>query len=236
MLGKADAARGAYQKSAVMAANPRRSLEYRSSIALSYVRQNQFALADQEYAALAAEARQKHYSDLEAGFQELMALYQPDDAEAVKHLDAAEAAIRNDADLATVTRDEHMAVIRRWRGVRALHSGNPAMAEVCIHVVQQKYQETENEIIGGQLHALNGAWFFANHKYAEAAAELEQASNDGFALEMLARAKREAGDAAGADAALRELLAIHSSTMDAVLVVEPARQKSAVSATASSKL
>jgi hypothetical protein len=153
----------------------------------------------------------------------------------MKHLDAAEAAVRNDTDLATVTRDEHMAMIRRWRGARALHAGNPAMAEVCIHVLQQKYQETENEMIGNQLHALNGAWLFAGHKYAEAAAELEQVDSDGFALEMLARTKREAGDAAGADAALRTLLAIHSSTMDAVLVVEPARQKSSLAATTSSK-
>ena len=235
MLGNPDAAREAYQKSAVVAANPRRSLEYRSSIALSYVRQNQLALADQEYAALAAEAKHKNFSDLEAGFQESMALYQPIDSEAVKHLDAAEAAVRNDTDLATVTRDEHMAMIRRWRGVRALHAGNPAMAEVCIHVLQQKYQETENEMIGNQLHALNGAWLFASHKYAEAAAELEQVDSDGFALEMLARAKREAGDAAGADAALRKLLAIHASTIDAVLVVEPARQKFSLAATTSSK-
>jgi len=54
----------------------------RSSIALSYVRQNQLALADQEYAALAAEAKHKNFSDLEAGFQESMALYQPVDSEA----------------------------------------------------------------------------------------------------------------------------------------------------------
>jgi len=46
-------------------------------------------------------------------------------------------------------------------------------------------------------------------------------------------AKRELGDGSGADATLRQLLAIHASTMDSVLVVEPARQKSAVSATAS---
>jgi predicted Zn-dependent protease len=99
--------------------------------------------------------------------------------------------------------------------------------------MQQKYESTENEFVGDQLHALRGAWFAQQHKYPEAIAELEQASGDAFSLELLARAKRESGDAAGADAALRQLLAIHSSTMDAVLVVEPARQKSAVSATAS---
>src|SRR5713226_2633118 len=91
--------------------------------------------------------KMKKYTDLEAGFHDAMALYQLDDSAALRELDAAEAAVRSDADLATVTRDEHLAVIRRWRGVRSLHSGNPAMAEVCIHVVQQKYQETENEII-----------------------------------------------------------------------------------------
>jgi len=117
--------------------------------------------------------------------------------------------------------------------VRSLHTGNSAMAEVCIRVLQQKYTATENELIGDQLYALRGALLVEQHKYAEAVPELEAADNDVFSLELLARARREAGDAPGAEAALRQLLAIHSSTLDSVLVVEPARQKSTVSATAS---
>jgi len=233
MLGNQDAAREAYHKSALVAANPRRSLEYRSSIALSYVRDNLYGFADREYAALAAEAKAQKYTDLEAGLQEAMALYQTDDLAALKHLDAAEDAIRDDADLATVTHDEHMAVIRRWRGVRSLHAGNPAMADVCIRVMQQRYEATENEFIGGQLHSLRGAWLLEQKKFTAAIAELEAASDDAFSLELLARAKREAGDGVGADVALHKLLAIHSSTMDSVLIVEPLRQKSALSATAS---
>ena len=232
MQGNQDQAREAYRKSALVAANPRRSLEYRSSIALTYVRQSQYLFADQEYTALATEAKAKNYTDLEAGFHEAMALYQLDDLAAMKHLDAAEEALRNDKDLATVTRDEHLAVIRRWRGVRSLHAGNPAMADVCIRVMQRKYDATENELIGDQLHALRGAWLVEQRKFQEAISELEQADGDAFALELLARAKREAGDASGADAALRRLLAIHSSSIDAVLVVEPTRQKFAASANA----
>jgi predicted Zn-dependent protease len=233
ILGNQDAARDAYHKSALVAANPRRSLEYRSSIALSYVRDNLYGFADREYSALLAEAKVQKYTDLQASFHEAMAQYQTDDLAAMKHLDAAEDAIRNDEDLATVTRDEHMAVIRRWRGVRSMHSGNPAMADVCIRVMQQKYESTENEFIGDQLHALRGAWLLQQKKFAEAIPELQQASDDAFSLQLLARAKRESGDAAGAEAALRQLLAIHSSTMDAVLVVEPLRQKSNVSAATS---
>jgi tetratricopeptide (TPR) repeat protein len=233
MLGNQDAAREAYHKSALVAANPRRGLEYRSSIALSYVRDNLYGFADREYSALALEAKAQKYTDLQASFHEAMALYQTDDLAAMKHLYAAEAALRSDEDLATVTRDEHMAVIRRWRGVRSLHAGNPAMADVCIRVMEQKYESTENEFIGDQLHALRGARLLEQKKFAEAILELEHASDDAFALELLARAKRESGDAVGADVVLRQLLAIHASTMDAVLVVEPARQKSAGASSAS---
>jgi predicted Zn-dependent protease len=225
MQGNQAAARLAYEKSARMATNPRRELEYRASIALSYVRENLLAFADREYEALAAEAKSKKYADLEAGFHEAMAMYQMDDLAARKHLDAAEAAIRDDGDLATVTRDEHMAVIRRWRGIRSLHAGNPAMADVCVRVMQQRYEATEDEFVGDQLHALRGAWLLEQRKYQEAMAELEQAEDDPFSLDLLARARREVGDAAGADAAMRELLAIHASTMDSVLVVEPARAR-----------
>jgi predicted Zn-dependent protease len=107
------------------------------------------------------------------------------------------------------------------------------MADVCIRVMEQRYESTENEFIGDQLHALRGARLVEQKKFAEAIPELEQANDDAFSLELLARAKRQSGDAAGADAALRQLLAIHSSTMDAVLVVEPLRQKSNVSAATS---
>ena len=226
MLGNQQAAREAYEKSAKMAANSRRALEYRSSIALSYVRENMYGFADREYLALAAEAHAKKFTDLEATFHEAMALYQPDDATALRQLDAAEAAIRDDGDLATVTRDENMAVVRRWRGVRSLHAGNAAMAEICLQVLQEKYETTDNETVGTQMHALHGAVLMERKKFAEAIAELEQAGDDPFSLDLLARARREAGDGRGADAAMRQLLGIHASTMDSVLVVEPARAKS----------
>jgi predicted Zn-dependent protease len=230
LSGNQGAAREAYEKSARVAANPRKSLEYRSSIALSYVRENRYGFADREYETLGAEAKSKKYTDLEAALHEAMALYQADDLQAMKHLDAAEEAIRSDAELAPVTRDEHMAVIRRWRGVRSLHAGNPAMADVCIRVMQQRYESTESDFIGEQLHALRGAWLMEQRKYQEAIPELEEAGDDAFSLDLLARAKRESGDEAGANAATHRLLAIHASTIDSVLVVEPARSRSSIAA------
>lgn len=230
MLGNQPGAREAYEKSAKVAANPRRNLEYRGSVALSYVREGMLGFADREYAELVAEAHAKKYTDLEAGFHEAMALYQADDVSALKHLDAAETAIREDADLAAVTRDEHMAVIRRWRGVRSIHYGNAAMAEVCLHVLEERYELTDNEWIGTQMHALRGALLMEQKKPMAAIAELEQTGDDAFSLDLLARAKRERGDGAGADAAMRQMLGIHASTMDSVLVVEPARAKLAVTA------
>jgi tetratricopeptide (TPR) repeat protein len=230
MLGNQAGAREAYEKSAKIAANPRRNLEYRGSIALSYVREGMLGFADREYAELVAEAHVRKYSDLEAGFREAMAMYQADDLAALKQLDAAETAIREDADLAAVTRDEHMAVIRRWRGVRSLHYGNAPMAEVCLHVLEERYEVTDNEWIGSEMHALRGALFAEQKKPMAAIAELEQTGDDAYSLDLLARTKRESGDSAGADAALRQMLGIHASTMESVLVVEPARTKLSVTA------
>jgi len=230
MLGNQPAAREAYEKSAKAASNPRRNLEYRGSIALSYVRENMLGFADREYQELIAEAHAKRFTDLEAGFHEAMAMYQSDDLAALKHLDAAETAIREDADLAAVTRDEHMAMIRRWRGVRSLRYGNVAMADVCLHVLEERYERTDNESIGTQMRALRGTILMGQKKFSEAIAELEQTGDDAFSLDLLARAKRETGDGSGADAAMRQLLGIHASTMESVLVVEPARSKAAMTA------
>jgi len=230
MLGNQAGAREAYERSAKIATNPRRSLEYRGSIALSYVREGMLGFADREYAELVADARAKRYADLEAGFHEAMAMYQADDLAAMKQLDLAETAIREDADLAAVTRDEHMAVIRRWRGVRSLHYGNAPLAEVCLHVLEERYEVTDNESIGIQMHALRGALLMEQKKPMAAIAELEQTGDDAYSLDLLARAKRESGDGAGADAAMRQMLGIHASTMESVLVVEPARAKQSVTA------
>jgi tetratricopeptide (TPR) repeat protein len=230
MLGNQAAAREAYEKSAKMAANPRRNLEYRSSIALSYVREGLLGFADREYQELIAAARVQGFTDLEAAFHEAMAMYQTDDLGALRQLDLAETAIRDAADLAAVTRDEHMAVIRRWRGVRSLASGNRPMAEVCLHVLEERYQRTDNESIGIEMHALRGELLAAEKRFSEAIAELEQTGEDAFSLDLLCRTKRELGDGAGAEAAMRQLLGIHASTMESVLVVEPARAKAAVSA------
>jgi tetratricopeptide (TPR) repeat protein len=230
MLGNQAAAREAYEKSAKVAANPRRNLEYRGSIALSYVREKMLGFADREYQELIAEAHAKKFTDLEAGFHEAMAMYQTDDLAALRQLDRAETAIREDADLAAVTRDEHMAVIRRWRGVRSLHAGNAPMAEVCLHVLEERYERTDNEWIGAQMHALHGALLMGQKKSSEAIAELEKTGDDAFSLDLLARARRDTGDGAGADAAMRQLLGIHASTMESVLVVEPARTKVSMTA------
>ena len=230
MLGNQAAAREAYEKSAKVAANPRRNLEYRSSIALSYVRENMLGFADREYQQLIGEAHARKFTDLEAGFHEAMAMYSADDLAALKHLDAAESALRENADLAAVTRDEHMAVIRRWRGVRSLRAGNAPMAEVCLHVLEERYARTDNESIAAQMHALRGVILMGQKRSSEAIAELEQTGDDAFSLDLLARAKREAGDGAGADAAIRQLLGIHASSMESVLVVEPARSKIPVTA------
>jgi predicted Zn-dependent protease len=230
MLGNQAGARDAYQKSAKVAANPRRNLEYRGSIALSYVRENMLGFADREYQELIGEAHAKRFTDLEAGFHEAMAMYQTDDLAALRQLDAAESVIREDSDLAAVTRDEHMAAIRRWRGVRSLHAGNAPMAEVCLHVLEERYARTDNESIGTQMHALRGALLMGQKKFGEAIAELEQTGDDAFSLDLLARAKRETGDGAGADAAMRQMLGIHASTMESVLIVEPKRMKMPVTA------
>lgn len=223
MKGEQEKARDAYRKAAADAANPRRSIEYRSSIALTYVREGNLAQADKEYSALAAEAKAAGFLDLAAQWHLTMARYQPDDDASLKHLAAAEEAVRSDENMAPAQRDELMAAIRRWRGVRSMHSGNTGMTEVCLRLLQDKWQETENEEIGSQYHALQGAWLANQKKYSEAAAELDDAG-DVFSLALLAQVKLASGDAAGAAAARKQLLALHESTIEGVLVIEPARR------------
>jgi tetratricopeptide (TPR) repeat protein len=224
MKGDEEAARAAYRKAAAVATNPRRSIEYRSSIGLTYVREANLAQADKEYSALAAEAKAAGYSDLEASLHLTMARYQADDAASLKQLAAAEDAVRGDEHMATAQRDEWMAVIRRWRGMRSMHQGNTGLTEVCLRLLQDKVQDTDNEEVAGEYHALQGAWLANQKKYSEAAAELQE-TDDVYSLALLAQVKTALGDAAGAAASEKQLLALHEWTIEGVLVVEPARSR-----------
>jgi tetratricopeptide (TPR) repeat protein len=223
MKGEYEKAREAYRKAAAVAANPRRSIEYRSSIGLTYVREGNLGQADKEYGALAVEAKAAGFHDLEAALQLTMARYQTDDDAALKHLAAAEEAVRGDEHMAASQRDELMAAIRRWRGMRSMHAGNTGMTEVCLRLLQDKWGESDNEAVGSEYHALEGAWLANQKKYAEAAAQLEEAE-DVFSLALLSQVKLAMGDAAGAAAAKKELLARHEWTIEGVLVIEPARK------------
>ena len=229
MKGDQEAARVAYRKAATFATNPRRSIEYRSSIGLTYVREGNLAQADKEFSALAAEAKAGGYSDLEASLHLTMARYQQDAAASLKHLSAAEDAVRGDEHMATAQRDEWMAVIRRWRGMRSMHQGNSGMTEVCLRLLQDKSEETENDEVSNEYHALQGAWFANQKKYSEAAPHLEEAG-DTYSLALLSQVKTALGDTAGAEAARKQLLSIHESTIDGVLVVEPARTRESAEA------
>lgn len=222
MKGDQEKAREAYRRAAADAANPRRSIEYRSSIGLTYVREGNLAQADKEYAGLAAEAKTAGFRDLEARLRLAMARYQTDDDTSLKHLAAAEDAVRADENMDAAQRDELMAAIRRWRGVRSMHEGNTGMTEVCLRLLQDKWEETANDEVGSQYHALEGAWLANQKKYAEAAAQLEDA-NDVFSLALLSQVKLALGDSAGAAAARKQLLAMHECTIEGVLVIEPAR-------------
>lgn len=224
MKGDQEKAREAYRKAAADASNARRSIEYRSSIGLTYVREGNLSRADQEYEALAAEAKSKGFSDLEAQMELTMARYQTDDDAALKHVSAAEDAVRADEHMSAAQRDELMATIRRWRGMRSMHAGNTGMTEVCLRLLEDKMQETGNDAVSEEYHALEGAWLTNQKKYSEAVPHLEAADGDVFSLALLAQVKTAMGDSAGAAAARQQLLAMHESTIEGVLVIEPARK------------
>jgi len=143
------------------------------------VRENLFGFADREYRALAAEANRKSTWTWKPRFHEAMALYR---RMILSHETSgcAEDAIRRDADLAALTRDEHMAMIRRWRGIRSLHAGIPRWRMLYPRDAA-RFESTENEFIGDQLHALRGTWLVEQHKYREAIPELSRRAMTRFA-------------------------------------------------------
>ncbi len=225
VMGNQEQARTEYDKAIQHAHTDADRLSYALQAATTWARENNLAEADKAFAAVAEKAHAAGFDLTAAQAHRMMSLYQPDDATALKHLEAAEAALTQQVSLSQSERDDERARILRYRAVRADHAGNPELAAQTLQQLETMAGSTRSAVIQGSYHGAAGALLMRQQKVPEAIAHLEEDEDNPYSLELLSRAYSSTGDAEKRHEVEVKLRATNLPTMEQALVVPGVRSR-----------
>ncbi len=201
LMGDEAEARKEYEKAIHEAPSNGAKAEYLQKQALTYVREKKYAEADVAYLNAAAKARAMEQWIWEARAHRVMAMYEPDQAAAIKNLDAAEnllAAARG--RVAQLELDEEKAQVLRVRVERAVAAVDFITAAKFVAELEEKASPTSSVNTKRIYHGAAGTLLVAQMKYADAIAQLEEDPANPLSMKLLITAYRKTGaadDAAG---------------------------------------
>jgi tetratricopeptide (TPR) repeat protein len=228
LMGEEAQARKEYEKAIEMAPNGSAKAEYAQKMALTYVREKKYSEADAAYLAAASKAHSLEQWIWEARAYRVMAMYEPDQAAALKNLDHADALLASDTGkVAQLDLDEERAHVLRVRVERAVSVGDYTTAQ---KVVGQLEAMTSSGSSGNQQRIYRGAagtLLAAQKNYADAIPQLEEDIANPLSMKLLIFAYRETGDADEAGNLIRKLAAWKvPSTEEALAGTDSAGTKS----------
>lgn len=225
LMGDEPHARIEYDKAIAVAKNDAERVQFSLQKASSWVREGNFAQANQAFLAVADRAGVLELGLLEAEAHRMMALYQPDDASALQHLQAAEDALSRRTEIAQTEREEERAKILRHRVVRATHGGNSELAQKTLHQLEMMAETGHSSNIQSEYHGAAGALLAAQNKYAEAIPQLEEDRANPYSMALLSNACAEAGTADEMHDVDGQLRSLNAPTLEQALVVPMVRSR-----------
>jgi tetratricopeptide (TPR) repeat protein len=188
LMGNQAQARVEYDKAMQNAYTTSDRLAYALQSATTWARENNFAEADKQFAAVAGKAHRLGFDLIEAQAHRMMSLYQTNDAEALKHLAAAEEALNHAASISQSDREDERARILRYRAVRAGHAGNQELAAQALQQLETMAGSTRSAVVQSSYHGAAGALLMSRQKIPEAIVHLEDDEDNPYSLELLSRA------------------------------------------------
>jgi tetratricopeptide (TPR) repeat protein len=191
LMGKQPQARAEYDKAIQNAYTAADRLSYALQSATTWARENNLAEADKAFDAVADKAHATGFGLIEAEAHRMMSLYQPDDAEALKHLASAETALNHPTTSASISqsdREEERARILRYRAVHADHAGNHELAAQTLQQLETMAGSTRSAVVQSSYHGAAGTLLLNQGKIPEAIAHLEEDEDNPYSLELLSRA------------------------------------------------
>jgi tetratricopeptide (TPR) repeat protein len=196
IMGNEALARKEYEKAIQQAPSNGVKAEYMQKLALTYVREKNYADADTAYLDAAAKARAMEQWIWEARAYRVMAMYELDQAAAMKNLDHAEALLgAASGEVAPLDREEETAHVLRVRVERVLVAGDTAAADKLTAQLERMVSQGASINTQRICHGAIGTLLVARKNYADAIPHLEEDIANPLSMKLLVTAYRQTGDA-----------------------------------------
>jgi tetratricopeptide (TPR) repeat protein len=207
LMGEEEQARREYKKAIDEAPSDGVKAEYLQKLALTYVRQKKYADADVAYLDAAAKAHATEQWIWEARAHRVMAMYEPDQAAAMKNLDQAEALLAAaSGKVAQLDLDEEKAHVLRVRVERALALGDRSTARKLVAELENMASQGSSINTQRIYHGAAGTLLVAEMKYADAIPHLEEDVANPLSMKLLITAYRKTGASDEAASLSKKLL------------------------------
>jgi tetratricopeptide (TPR) repeat protein len=198
LMGDEAQARKEYAKAIEQVPIKSAKAEYAQKLALTYVREKNYAQADVAYREAAARAHALEQWLWEARAYRVMAMYEPEAAAAVKNLDRAQALLAASKDkVSQIDFQEEKAHILRVRVERGAAVDGTAAQNLMTEL--EKMASPGSSLNTQRIyHGAAGTLLVAQKKYADAIPHLEEDVANPLSMRLLITAYREHGDEADA--------------------------------------
>jgi tetratricopeptide (TPR) repeat protein len=206
LMGEEAQARKEYEKAIQQAPGNGVKAEYMQKLALTYVREKKYAEADKAYLDAAAKSRAMGQWIWEARAHRVMAMYEPDQAAAMKNLDQAEALLgAANGKVAPLDLQEEKAHVLRVRLERVLAAGDTAAVDKVTAQLEQMASQGASVNTQRICHGAVGTLLVARKNYADAIPQLEEDIANPLSMKLLVTAYRETGDTDDAQTLAKKL-------------------------------
>ena len=224
LMGDETRARAEYAKAIASADSDADRVEFEMQSAMTYVRERKYAEADRAFSAVASEAHSLKLSFHEAEIKRMMAMYEPDTATALQHLQEAETVLSQATSVPKSDREEELGRVLRWRVVRAGEAGDQNTADQALQRLQAMALASHNHANFHASEAAQGARLMQQGKYADAIPHLQEDHDNAFSMKLLANAYMHVGATSEADTESRLLRTMYTPTLDQAVMAMSAAE------------
>jgi len=230
LMGQQDRAREEYAK-AIAVGSPVQKVLWSLQSAATYVREGNLAGADKAFNAVAVQAHEKDFVNLEAEAFRSMSYYQLDGTASFNLLNKAEAVLKEGHKVPQSLLNQELASVLRTRVERGLHDNNKDVAAAAFKQLQALAEANGADgLIGTALHGAAGAMALGEGNFAEAVNHFEEDDSNAISMRSLITAYEKNGQAGNANRLAAKLAALNVPLIEQAVVVPEFRKMRAAMA------
>lgn len=224
LMGQQEKARAAYDL-AISRADRGQAVLWGLQKAATYVREKNYAAADTAFVAVAKQAHENDFGNLEAQAYRTMAMYQPDIAKADELLNKADAILSERHNVPRALINEERAMVYRTRVYRDVQAMDLASAGLALQQLESLAGASNDVNISLAWHSAAGDLLLAQGRYEDAIPSLQEDERNPFAMRDLVTAYRRTRASAGAEKVAKRLAAFNEPVIEQALVVPEFRRQ-----------